>query len=121
MPESWPEKPRMKGGVLWSEALVAGGVAAVSAAVTAGLGVSAFARRMQPLGAKDVGSELGLPYLLSLPVLLHSRAVEGKPRDAVAALAGAFLGQYGNSTCKGLKIVLDRLFAVTSIKGCLTL
>lgn len=81
-----------EGGVSWTEAFVGGGVAAVSAAVTAGLGISALARRMLPLGAKDVGNELGLPDLPRLPVLLHSRAAEGKPRDAVIALTAAFRG-----------------------------
>ncbi|KUJ81138.1 LysR family transcriptional regulator [Ruegeria profundi] len=77
-------------GVPWTEVFVGGGVAAVSAAVTAGLGVSALAKRMLPLGAKDVGRELGLPELPRLPVLLHSRLKDGKPKEAIAALAAAF-------------------------------
>ena len=77
-------------GVPWLEVFVGGGVAAVSAAVMAGLGVSALARRMLPLGAVDVGPKLGLPDLPRLPVLLHSRAQDGRPRDALAALSAAF-------------------------------
>ena len=77
-------------GVPWTEVFVGGGVAAVSAAVMAGLGVSALARRMLPLGAVDVGPKLGLPELPRLPVLLHSRVKDGRPRDAIAALSAAF-------------------------------
>ncbi|MGV6876683.1 LysR family transcriptional regulator [Pseudochelatococcus sp. B33] len=77
-------------GVPWSEIFVGGGVAAVSAAVTAGLGVAALAPRMLPFGAVDVGPRLGLPDLPRLPVLLHSRIREGRSRDAIAALSAAF-------------------------------
>ena len=76
--------------VPWTEIFVGGGVAAVAAAVMAGLGVAALAPRMLPLGAVDVGSKLGLPELGRLPVLLHARVVSGKPRDALAALSSAF-------------------------------
>ncbi|MCR9218860.1 MAG: LysR substrate-binding domain-containing protein [Alphaproteobacteria bacterium] len=77
-------------GVPWREAFVGGGVAAVSAAVTAGLGVSALAPRMLPLGAVDVGAKLGLPELPRLPVLLHARVSQDRPRAALRALAAAF-------------------------------
>jgi DNA-binding transcriptional LysR family regulator len=76
--------------VPWTEIFVGGGVAAVVAAVMAGLGVAALAPRMLPLGADEVGSKLGLPDLGRLPVLLHARVVSGKPRDALAALSAAF-------------------------------
>ncbi|NUA30219.1 LysR family transcriptional regulator [Cupriavidus basilensis] len=77
-------------GVPWTEVFVGGGVAAVAAAVVAGLGVAALAPRMLPLGAVDVGPKLGLPDLPRLPVLLHSRVSDGRPRDALAALSAAF-------------------------------
>src|SRR4051812_44407801 len=77
-------------GVPWTEIFVGGGVAAVTAAVMAGLGVAALASRMLPFGAVDVGPKLGLPELPRLPVLLHSRAKEGRPRDALVALSAAF-------------------------------
>lgn len=76
-------------GVPWAEIFVGGGVAAVSAAVMAGLGVAALARRMLPFGAVDVGPRLGLPELPRLPVLLHTRVATGRPRDALAALSAA--------------------------------
>jgi DNA-binding transcriptional LysR family regulator len=77
-------------GVPWTESFVGGGVAAVAAAVMAGLGVAALAPRMLPFGAVDVGPKLGLPDLPRLPVLLHSRVKAGRPRDALAALSAAF-------------------------------
>ena len=77
-------------GIPWREVFVGGGVAAVAAAVTAGLGVAALAPRMLPLGAVDVGPRLGLPDLPRLPVLLHSRVRSGRPRHALDALSAAF-------------------------------
>jgi DNA-binding transcriptional LysR family regulator len=77
-------------GVPWTEIFVGGGVAAVAAAVMAGLGVAALAPRMLPFGAVEVGQSLGLPDLPRLPVLLHTRVKDGRPRDALAALSAAF-------------------------------
>ena len=77
-------------GMAWAEVFVGGGVAAVAAAVMAGLGVAALAPRMLPLGAVDVGARLGLPALPRPPVLLHTRTQDGRPRDALTALSAAF-------------------------------
>ncbi|MEF3066860.1 LysR substrate-binding domain-containing protein [Pandoraea apista] len=77
-------------GVPWREVFVGGGVAAVAAAVMAGLGVAALAPRMLPFGAEDVGRRLRLPELPRLPVLLHTRTRTGRSRDALDALAAAF-------------------------------
>ncbi len=77
-------------GVPWTEVFVGGGVPAVAAAVTAGLGVAALAPRMLPFGAIDVGGRLGLPDLPRLPVMLHTRVRDGRPRDALATLSAAF-------------------------------
>jgi DNA-binding transcriptional LysR family regulator len=76
--------------ITWTEVFVGGGVAAVAAAVMAGLGVAALAPRMLPFGAADVGARLGLPELPRLPVLLHTRIRSGRSRDALAALSAAF-------------------------------
>jgi len=77
-------------GQPWKEIFCGGGVAAVTAAVMAGLGVAALAPRMLPFGAVDVGPKLGLPALPRLPVLLHSRVRSGRPHAALGALAAAF-------------------------------
>ena len=77
-------------GVAWREAFVGGGVPVVAAAVVAGIGVAALAPRMLPLGAADVGPALALPELPRLPVILHTRVKDGRPRDALAGLTAAF-------------------------------
>ncbi len=79
-----------KAGVAWREVFVGGGVAAVSAAVMAGLGTAALARRMLPFGAIEVGSQLELPDLPRLPILLYSRVTGSRSQDALAALSAAF-------------------------------
>ena len=76
--------------IAWTEVFVGGGVAAVSAAVMAGLGVAALAPRMLPFGAVDVGARLGLPALPRLPVLLHTRVRDARSKEALAALGAAF-------------------------------
>jgi DNA-binding transcriptional LysR family regulator len=77
-------------GVAWTEIFVGGGGAAISAAGVAGIGVAALSPRMVPSGAIDVGARLRLPELPCLPIVLHSRVGDGRPRDALAALSAAF-------------------------------
>ncbi|WP_321962515.1 LysR family transcriptional regulator [Paraburkholderia sp. J7] len=67
-------------GVAWTEVFVGGGVAAVGAALAAGLAVSPLARRVAPRELIDVGARLGLPALPASQVMLHSRVRE--PRTA---------------------------------------
>ena len=71
-------------GIAWAEVFVGGGVAAVAAAVMAGLGVAALAPRMLPLGAVDVGARLGLCQRPG------AGAPRCRPRDALTALSAAF-------------------------------
>lgn len=77
-------------GIPWTEIFLGGGVAAVAAAVMAGLGVAALAPRMLPFGAADVGGRLGLPALPRLPIVLHTRIKAGRAQHALAALAAAY-------------------------------
>lgn len=77
-------------GVSWTEIFVGGGVATVSAAVMARIGVAALARRMLPPDAVEVSLELGLPDLPHLPIVLHSRTKDSRSRDAVAVLSESF-------------------------------
>ncbi len=81
-----------KAGIAWTEVFVGGGVAAVSAAVMAGLGTAALARRMLPFGAVEIGPKLDLPDLPHLPILLYSRANDSRSLNALAALSAAFKG-----------------------------
>ena len=77
-------------GIAWTEVFVGGGVTAVSAAVTANLGIAALARRMLPLGVVDVGTRLGLPTLPRLPIMIHARVANDREAAAVTTLSGAF-------------------------------
>jgi DNA-binding transcriptional LysR family regulator len=79
-------------GIPWTEVFVGGGVAAVAAAVMAGLGTAALAKRMLPLGAVEIGPQLGLPELPRLPILFYSRVKDGRTGGALAALAAAYKG-----------------------------
>jgi DNA-binding transcriptional LysR family regulator len=75
-------------GVAWREAFVGGGVAAVGAAVAAGLAVSPLARRVAPRGLIDVGARLGLPLLPESRVTLHSRVRDPRSMETLRLLAG---------------------------------
>ncbi|MBB5420559.1 LysR family transcriptional regulator [Paraburkholderia atlantica] len=74
-------------GVAWQEVFVGGGVAAVGAAVAAGLAVSPLARRVAPRGLIDVGARLGLPALPESRVTLHSRVREARSAETLRLLA----------------------------------
>jgi DNA-binding transcriptional LysR family regulator len=76
--------------VKWDEAFLGGGIAAVSAAVTAGLGVAALAARLAPPGSVDIGPAAGLPKLPRSDVMLHSRVSDPRLAGAVRTLGAAF-------------------------------
>ncbi|GJE62631.1 LysR family transcriptional regulator [Methylobacterium trifolii] len=63
-------------GIPWTEVFVGGGILAVGAAVSAGLGVAALARRVAPAGAIEVGEALGLPPLPPADVVLLARPAD---------------------------------------------
>lgn len=73
----------------WREACVGGGMAAVLAAVGAGLGLSPMPARLAPVGSIDLTDALSLPKLPRLPVVMRARA--GSPRigSAIRELAAA--------------------------------
>ncbi|MGF6874398.1 LysR family transcriptional regulator [Paraburkholderia sp. MM5477-R1] len=74
-------------GIAWQEVFVGGGVAAVGAAVAAGLAVSPLARRVAPRGLIDVGARLSLPALPESRVTLHSRVREARSAETLRLLA----------------------------------
>jgi DNA-binding transcriptional LysR family regulator len=78
--------------VPWIEVFLGGGVMAVAAAVSAGLGVAALAQRVAPPGAVDVGARLGLPAMPPSEIVLHARASEPRSREMVRAVSAAFRG-----------------------------
>jgi DNA-binding transcriptional LysR family regulator len=77
-------------GIVWAEVFVGGGIAAVAAAVTAGLATAALAHRVAPTGAIDVGERFGLPSLPSSEVVLHSTLSDARSRGTLRTLAAAF-------------------------------
>jgi DNA-binding transcriptional LysR family regulator len=76
-------------GIPWREVFVGGGVAAVGAAVMAGLGIAALARRVAPAGAVDVTEALSLPSLPTSEVVLYSSVTDARARPALRLLAAA--------------------------------
>jgi len=74
-------------GIAWTEVFVGGGVAAVGAALVAGLAVSPLARRVAPRELVDVGARLGLPALPASQVMLHSRVREPRTAATLQLLA----------------------------------
>ncbi|MDB5806195.1 MAG: LysR family transcriptional regulator [Betaproteobacteria bacterium] len=79
-------------GIAWIEVFVGGGVMAVGAAVSAGLGVAALAERVAPLGAVEVGARLGLPPLPSSEIVLYAQPADARSRETIRALGAAFRG-----------------------------
>lgn len=75
--------------VAWTEVFVGGGVAAVGAALAAGLAVSPLARRVAPRELVDVGARLGLPALPASQVLIYSRVREPRTSATLQLLASA--------------------------------
>ncbi|MGF6572288.1 transcriptional regulator, LysR family [Paraburkholderia fungorum] len=80
-------------GVAWQEVFVGGGVAAVGAAVAAGLAVSPLARRVAPRGLVDVGARLGLPTLPESRVTLHSRVRDRQSVETLRLVANGLASQ----------------------------
>jgi DNA-binding transcriptional LysR family regulator len=76
----------------WREVFVGGGIAAVAAAVNAGIAIAPLARRVAPAGTVDVGPALRLPKLPRSKVMLHSRVGDPQTRAALRTLAAAFRG-----------------------------
>lgn len=71
----------------WEETFVGGGMAAIGAALSAGLAVSALARRVAPPGVVDVGEKFGLPRLPESHVVMYSRVRDPRSADALRMLA----------------------------------
>jgi hypothetical protein len=65
-------------------------MAAVVAAISAGLAVGALAHRIAPLGVLDVGQSLDLPALPPSEIVLHSTVSDPRSRGALRALTAAF-------------------------------
>jgi DNA-binding transcriptional LysR family regulator len=77
-------------GVEWIEVFLGGGMAAVIAAVSAGIAVGALAHRVAPTGVVDVGEKIGLPPIPSSGIVLHSSLSDARSRSALRTLTAAF-------------------------------
>nr|WP_279602172.1 LysR substrate-binding domain-containing protein [Methylobacterium sp. E-005] len=80
-----------RAGIAWTE-VFSGGTAAIAAALSAGLAVAAFPRRLAPADVVDVGPALGLPALPALAIVLHAAPSDPKTRATLRAIAAAFRG-----------------------------
>lgn len=79
-----------RAGLAWREAFIGGGMAAVLAAVSGGLGVSPLAARLAPEGSVEVGARWGLPDLGGSDVVLRSQVSTPRASAFVKTLAAAF-------------------------------
>lgn len=77
-------------GIGWIEVFVGGGLAAVAAAVSAGLAIAPIPRRLAPRGAVEVTQSLGLPLLPMSQVVLLSQASGHRTVNSVRTLAAHF-------------------------------
>jgi DNA-binding transcriptional LysR family regulator len=84
--------------IKWIEAFVGGGIAAVAAAVTAGLGVAPLAARLAPAGSIDIGDSARLPKLPRSDVVLHSRVSDARLAGAIPDARGRI--QVGGSVSR---------------------
>src|SRR6201995_3404464 len=69
-------------GIPWTEVFVGGGIAAIGAAISAGLAVAALGRRGAPPYRADLGPRPGLPPLPSRQVMLYSKPGDARTRRA---------------------------------------
>lgn len=74
----------------WREVFVGGGVAAVIAAISAGLAVGAFPRRLAPPELIEVGTAFGLPKLPTATVVVHTELTDTRTREALRTITNVF-------------------------------
>ena len=79
-----------RAGLAWTEGFVGGGVTAVVAAALAGLAVAPLARRITPVGLRDIGPAHGLPRIGVSKVMLYSKVTEPAKVAALRTLAATF-------------------------------
>ncbi len=78
-----------RAAIAWEEVFT-GGTTAIAAALSAGLAVSAFPRRLAPADVVDVGDAFGLPPLPSLSIILHSSLSDARTKETLRAITAAF-------------------------------
>lgn len=78
-----------RAGIPWAEVFI-GGTAAIAAALSAGLVVAPYPRRLAPVDVVDVGEAFGLPPLPSLSLVLHSSLSDQRTKETLRAITAAF-------------------------------
>lgn len=76
--------------IAWTEVFLGGTSSMVTAAVSAGLAVSAFSSRLAPPGTVEVSQRFGLPPLPSTEIIMFSTLTDSRSREALRTLAAAF-------------------------------
>lgn len=79
-----------KAKIEWREVFIGGGILAVRAAASAGLGVVSLATRIAPPGTIDVSRKLNLPLLPQSEVVAKIRSVDRSSHAAIKTLIAAF-------------------------------
>ncbi|OKO76219.1 LysR family transcriptional regulator [Bradyrhizobium sp. NAS96.2] len=74
----------------WTETFLGCGAFAVADAVSAGLAISVFSRRVAPPGTIEVTEKFGLPALPPSEIMLLSTLSDARSRAALKTLASAF-------------------------------
>ena len=74
----------------WTETFLGCGAFAVADAVSAGLAISVFSRRVAPPGTIEVTEKFGLPALPPSEIMLLSALSDARSRAALKTLASAF-------------------------------
>jgi DNA-binding transcriptional LysR family regulator len=92
-----------KSGIPWREVFIGGGIAAVGAAVSAGVAVAPLAYSVAPQGTLDVGPRYGLPRFPDFHVVLHSRVTDPVSREALKMLAAAFRSRNASAPAAGIR------------------
>ncbi|MFD2204959.1 LysR family transcriptional regulator [Kiloniella antarctica] len=73
----------------WTE-VFSGGSSALEAALSAGLAVAAYPRRLAPVDVVEVSAALKLPPLPSLSIVMHSSLFDPKTKESLNAITAAF-------------------------------
>ena len=77
-------------GLQWTETFLGCGAFAVAEAVSAGLAISVFSRRVVTPGTVEVSEKFGLPALPPSEIMLLSTLSDARSRAALKTLANAF-------------------------------
>lgn len=96
-----------RAAIAWEEVFI-GGTPAIAAALSAGLVVAPFPRRLAPVDVVDVGDALGLPPLPSLSLVLHSSLSDPRTKETLRAITAAFR-EHRKSSHKPICLARDPL------------